>query len=109
MHNNDSPLMRLWQMIKTAFTEDQSVPLEDLRRIAYELEAELKPAQEDLVVLTPYQKNGQTEFAEIGTSFWHQQTLHVTLHAVPLSGTLILRLAAPAATPKRRRAGAKSR
>ena len=105
MPTDDSPLTRLWQMIKTAFTEDQSVPLEDLRRIAYELEAELKPAQEDLVVLTPYQKNGQTEFAEIGTSFWHQQTLHVTLHAVPLSGTLILRLA----TPKRRRAGAKSR
>ena len=109
MPTDDSPLTRLWQMIKTAFTEDQSVPLEDLRRIAYELEAELKPAQEDLVVLTPYLKNGQTEFAEIGTSFWHQQSLHVTLHAVPLNGTLILRLAAPAATPKRRKAGAKSR
>ena len=115
MHNNDdSPLMRLQRLLATApctfeFFSRSAAPTDLLTRIADELEAELKPGQEDLVVLTPYQKNGQTEFAQVGTSFWYQQNLHVTLHAVPLSGTLILRLAAPAATPKRRRAGAKSR
>ena len=100
MHTDDSPLKRLRQLLATAFAEGR-VPLEDLRRIADELEAELKPAQEDLVVLTPYQKNGQTEVAEIGTSFWHQQKLHVTLYAVPLSGDLLLRLPAPAASRHR--------
>ena len=115
MHNDDS-LKRLQQVLATApcafaffsrFAQDRSaVPTGLLTRIADELEAELRPAQEDLVVLTPYQKNGQTEFAPVGTSFWDQQNLHVTLHAVPLSGTLLLQLAAPAAT---RRSAPRSR
>ena len=118
MHDDDSPLKRLQQLLATApctsaffsrFAEDRSVPMELLTRIADELEAELRPAQEDLVVLTPYQKNGQTEFAQVGTSFWYQQNLHVTLHAVPLSGTLLLRLAAPIATPAKQRSAPRSR
>ena len=53
-------------------------------------------AQADLVVLMPYQKNGQTHFAEIGTGFWYEHKLHVTLHAAPRGGVLILQPAAPA-------------
>ena len=48
------------------------------------------------MVLMPYQKNGETHFAEIGTGFWYQQKLHVTLHAAPREGVLILQPAAPA-------------
>ena len=66
-------------------------------------------AQEDLVVLMPYQKNGETHFAEIGTGFWYEHKLHVTLHATPREGMLILQPAAPApaapapAAPTKRR------
>lgn len=60
-------------------------------------------AHEDLVVLMPYRKNDEPHFAEIGTGFWYQGGLHVTLHAAPREGVLLLQPAAatpaPAAAP----------
>ena len=82
----------LWEgtWVGTAPTENE--PLVGLvfrqRGVGYLLDA---LEQEELRVLTPCLVNGSSKWAEIGTCFRTQRSLHIHLQALPCSGTLVVR------------------